>query len=478
MASTIRLWVLAGERGDTSPFLHGFTPPLYIHNLADDEARDLIEQANLPSESRPAFTPEIVERIRSHCDNHPYLVQLLCKRFMELGDIEEAILQVAADPMLGFFFSVDFDMLSETERGVLRVIADQDSSTSNTIQDLLGVQGSRLDGVLHRLEHLGYIRRNPERRFVLVNYFFRKWFRETPDGTGRSRSDEPGPREPRAAWAPPGDSATRIGLLGNRYELLQKVGQGAMGEVYRAHDSLLDATIAVKLLRKDLAGNPGAIERLRREILLSRDIAHPNIVRIYHLGESAGVRFLTMQWVDGETLAARIAREAPMPPDRVIEIGRKLAGALAAAHAVRVLHRDIKPTNILMNPDGEPLITDFGLARLVGGPGETLDGVFVGTPDYASPEQARGGPVDERADLYALGLTLFEMATGRRPFLGTNPGDILELHRTASPPEPRSLRADLPEDLSGLILRCLEKDLDRRVASAAELKAGLERVAG
>ncbi len=180
LASSIRLWALAEQKQDTSPFLHGFTPPLYIDILADDEARALIRQAQLDAGSRPAFDDAAVELIRDRCGNHPYLIQLLCKRALELDDLDEAFEQVATDSMVSFFFSVDFELLNPNERQILTSIAERSAASSKTIQLDLPLDSPSLVGSLHRLEHLGFIRRNEERRFYLVNYFFRRWLHNLP----------------------------------------------------------------------------------------------------------------------------------------------------------------------------------------------------------------------------------------------------------------------------------------------------------
>jgi len=180
LASTIRLWALAEQKEDTSPFLHGFTPPLYIERFSDGEARSLIQQTHLGPEQRPEIADEGVEAIRDHCDNHPYLVQLLSKRYLESGELEEAIEQVATDRMVSYFFSVDFDMLSETEREIIRMVA-RESVAGDTIREKLSLGTDALEGTLRRLENLGFVRRKKERRFVLSNYFFRRWLKEMKD---------------------------------------------------------------------------------------------------------------------------------------------------------------------------------------------------------------------------------------------------------------------------------------------------------
>jgi len=175
LASTIRLWALAEHKDDTSPFLHGFTPPLYIERLSDDEARSLIEQSHLGAGQRPTFADDVVEAIRDHCDNHPYLIQLVCKRHLETDSLEEAVEQVATDRMVSYFFSVDFEMLSDSEGDIIRTIAQQSAVTSDSIKEQVSLQDDVLEGTLRRLVNLGFIRRDTERRFELANYFFRRW---------------------------------------------------------------------------------------------------------------------------------------------------------------------------------------------------------------------------------------------------------------------------------------------------------------
>ena len=186
LASTIRLWVLAEQKEDTSPFLHGFAPPLYIERLSDEETRSLIGQSHLAPEDRPHFTAGVVEAISDHCDNHPYLVQLVCKRYLETGGLEEAIEQVATDRMVSYFFSVDFEMLGQAERDIIRMIPLQSVATGNSIRERFSPGSDALEGTLRGLENLGFIRRNEERGYVLANYFFRRWLLDMQDSAAPS----------------------------------------------------------------------------------------------------------------------------------------------------------------------------------------------------------------------------------------------------------------------------------------------------
>lgn len=186
LASTIRLWTLADERVDTSPFLHGFTPPLYIERLSDGEARELVEQSHLRPDQRPLIPNDAVGEILARCDNHPYLVQLVCKRYVETGGLEEAIEQVATDRMVSHFFSVDFEMLSDPERRCIRQLARDPGLTVDAIRTQLGIGADALEGDLRRMENLGFIRRTGERRIVLANYFFRRWLQSVQEDVSRS----------------------------------------------------------------------------------------------------------------------------------------------------------------------------------------------------------------------------------------------------------------------------------------------------
>ena len=477
LASTIRLWALASQRGDTSPFLHGFTPPIYIDGLNDEESRALVRQVNLDTDSRPGFDEQAVEEIRRRCDNHPYLLQLVCKRYLELQDLDEAVEQVATDQMVSYFFSVDFEMLSMTERDIIRIIAESSSASSDSILDSITIEPGELGGTLVRLEHLGYLRRNQDRRFELVNYFFRRWFREKP----HSRLPATSASDTYSMTRTLSDRTTqRLGdgarVFDDRYALLRELGKGATGVVYEAHDRVLGERIALKLLKPEYSSSAEALERFRREILLARDIGHPNIVKIYHLGDCHGQRYLAMKLIEGRTLSRFVASEGPLDMHRAKEISYKLASALEAAHELNVIHRDIKSQNIMIDHRGEPFLTDFGLARLATDPGITQAGVFLGTPDYASPEHVRLLPIDERSDIYSLGVVMFDMVTGRRPFVAAHSRQVLEMHRDTPPPDPIGMNPGIGESFSRIILRCLEKEPERRFQTARDLRGALEEI--
>jgi serine/threonine protein kinase len=370
--------------------------------------------------------------------------------------------------MISYFFSVDFELLSATERTVLRLIAEQGAATDESIQRVMQGDTADRDDALQRLENLGFIGRDGERHYVLSSPFFRRWLEDLPAAQSPPQSQPVSVHE---------DPTISVQTIDGRYALHDTIGSGATGSVFKARDALLDTWVAVKLLRAEYTANPDALDRVRQEILLSRDIAHPNILRVYHLASYEGGTYLTMQWIRGGTLADIIAQRGALPIPEVLGIAIKLASALAAAHRSNVLHRDIKPGNILIDEDGEPYLADFGLARLIGEQGLTQHGVFVGTPHYCSPEQVALEELDERTDIYSLGLVLFEMVTGRKPFEAGTVAEILAMQRSTPAPDPTSISPKLPGELAAIILRCLAKDPADRIANANELMEALGRVA-
>ncbi len=271
--------------------------------------------------------------------------------------------------------------------------------------------------------------------------------------------------------------------LAGRYRLLALLGVGGMGSVYRAQDLELDETVALKVLRRDLATMPGILDRFRREVKLARKVTHPNVARTFDIGEHDGERFLTMELVEGESLGERLHRDTRLPLEVAIEIAVAVCHGLSAAHAAGVVHRDLKPDNILLAKQGRVVITDFGIARAVlerVGPVRT-SGLAIGTPEYMAPEQVEASSnVDHRADLYALGVMLYEMLIGERPWIGDSPFGVAAARLIHPPPDPRA-KAEIPDGLARAVLRCLARAPSDRYATAAELAhalAGLTLPAG
>jgi serine/threonine-protein kinase len=262
-------------------------------------------------------------------------------------------------------------------------------------------------------------------------------------------------------------------LVGARYELLGLLGVGGMGNVYRARDIELDEIVALKTIRRELVDDADMFERLRREVKLARRVTHRNVARVFDLGSHGEDKFLTMELVEGESLAATLAREGALPVGRSIEIAMALCAGLGAAHAAGVVHRDLKPDNVLMSTDGRIVITDFGVARAPVDAAQTL-GARVGTPAYMAPEQLEGAmDIDARADIYALGATLFEMMTGRRPWRGDSALAVAVARLTQSPRDPRDDNPDLPAACARIIMRCMARQPGDRYPSVADVASEL-----
>jgi signal transduction histidine kinase/DNA-binding response OmpR family regulator/predicted Ser/Thr protein kinase len=263
-----------------------------------------------------------------------------------------------------------------------------------------------------------------------------------------------------------------------RYRIEKPLGIGGMGSVYRARDTKLDLDVALKLIHPELA-DARRINRLRSEVRLSRRVTHRNVARIYDIGDWAGGEFISMEYVEGETLDDRLGQAGPLAVGAAVEILRQLCAGLAAAHAAEVIHRDLKPSNVMLAPDGRVVILDFGLARAIAGSemSRTRTGEFVGSPQWMAPEQVTGGEVDRRADIYSLGAVAFEMLTGRTLFEGETVLAVAFKQVSAPAPDPREVRPGLPEPLVELILRCLRKEPADRFGSIEEIAELLEQVA-
>jgi serine/threonine-protein kinase len=263
--------------------------------------------------------------------------------------------------------------------------------------------------------------------------------------------------------------------LAGRYSLESELGRGGMGLVYRAREVRLDRPVAIKLLRPDVAARDDIRERFLREARTAAQLYHPNIVPIYLADEIDGLIFFVMACVEGETLARMVERTGPMAPDEAARLLRSIAWALAYAHARGVVHRDIKPDNILIDRESRrPLVADFGIAQVSRIPGSTMAGEIVGTPEFMSPEQCAGDNIDARSDLYSLGIIGYYVLTGTMPFAGPDIRSILTRQMTVEPRPLRQIRADLPIHLVATINRCLEKEREARFGNAEALSQALE----
>ncbi len=267
-------------------------------------------------------------------------------------------------------------------------------------------------------------------------------------------------------------------IFNGRYELHRRLGRGGMAEVYLARDQLLDRPVAVKVLFPALATDEGFVERFRREAQAAANLQHPNIVSVFDWGEANGTYFIVMEYVEGHTLAEMLRDEGRLHPDRAAEITADIAAALGFAHRNRVVHRDVKPGNVLITRDGGVKVADFGIARALSDSTDqnlTKTGSVMGTATYFSPEQARGAAVDPRSDIYSLGCVLYEMTTGHPPFTGDSAVAIAYKHVQENPLPPRRYDPALPETLEAITLKCLAKNPANRYPGAQDLRADLRR---
>ncbi len=287
-------------------------------------------------------------------------------------------------------------------------------------------------------------------------------------------------KAPRSSLAPAGTVLRPGTVFANRYEVKEILGTGGMGVVYRAFDRELQEAVAIKTLRPEsLAGDGVALERFKQEIRLARKIAHRNVVRTYDLGEVNGTYYLTMEYVEGTSLKQLIGVRGQLPVPVAVTIGKQLCRALEVAHEQGIIHRDIKPQNIVVEPSGFLKVMDFGIARLATrakDQGLTQEGLSIGTPDYMSPEQLSGMELDARSDLYSAGVVLFECVTGRVPFEADTMYALIAKQLEEEPPDPRRFNAEVPESLSRVIRKAMAKEPAGRFQAAAEMHDALEAI--
>jgi eukaryotic-like serine/threonine-protein kinase len=258
-------------------------------------------------------------------------------------------------------------------------------------------------------------------------------------------------------------------LATGRYRVERTLGQGGMAAVYLAHDSELDRAVAIKVLAEHLASDEAFRQRFLREARMAAKLSHPNIVHVYDQGEEDGQPFIVMEYVKGPTLSEELKRTGPLPPARVVDLALQICGGLEHAHASGLVHRDIKPGNLLLREDGTVKIADFGIARAAQATRLTQIGSVLGTAAYLAPEQAAGETVTAAADIYSLGCVLFELLTGRTPYVFESLPELVVKQREEAITPIRELRPDVPAELEAAVMRCLARGLEHRPASAAEL---------
>ena len=262
-----------------------------------------------------------------------------------------------------------------------------------------------------------------------------------------------------------------------RYQIIEELGRGGMGKVYKVHDKETNERVALKLIKPEIASDSSTIERFRNELTTARRITHKSVCRMYDLNREEGAYYITMEYVSGGDLKRLIRRTRHIPVGTAIAIATQICEGLTEAHRLGVVHRDLKPNNIMIDDDGQARIMDFGIARTVRTKGITGSGIIIGTPEYMSPEQVEAKEVDQRSDIYSLGIILYEMVTGRVPFEGETAIAIGVRHKSEAPEDPTLINAQVPEDLSRVILKCLEKDPADRYQSAGEVRTELGGIA-
>jgi eukaryotic-like serine/threonine-protein kinase len=272
------------------------------------------------------------------------------------------------------------------------------------------------------------------------------------------------------------DHVTAQTLLGGRYLVESELGRGGMATVFKGTDTVLGRPVAVKVLSPQYSGDANFVTRFRREAQAAASLNHPNLVSVYDTGTDDGVHFIVMEYVEAKTLADYLAGGGRIMPERSIEIAEAVCDALSVAHAHGIIHRDIKPANVMITSKGDVKVTDFGIARVITG-ADTLaqTAAVLGTASYLSPEQAQSQPVDQRSDIYSLGVALYEMVTGRPPFSGDSPVMVASKHVLEQPSPPSKLNRDVSPELEAVIMKAMAKNPDNRYQDAEEMKADLER---
>lgn len=281
---------------------------------------------------------------------------------------------------------------------------------------------------------------------------------------------------PTKTLATPITGLTRASIFAQRYEVIEELDKGGMGKIYRVFDKKIEQEVALKLLRPEITADVNTIKRFRRELKFARNISHRNVCRMYDLGEEGNAHFITMEYISGENLKSSIRRMGRLTIDKAISIAKQVCEGLSEAHRLGVVHRDLKPGNIMIDSEGNARILDFGIARSLRSKGMTGEGTMIGTPEYMSPEQVDGEEADQRSDIYSLGVIIYEMVTGRVPFIGDTPISVVVKHKLEIPPDPKKINPQIPEDLNRMIMRCLDKDRENRYQNVDALFSELVKI--
>lgn len=444
---------------DTSPFLHGFIPPLYLGCFWEDDARALIRQGQF---DEPAAA-EILQRT----NRHPYLVQLLCKRLFESGDLETVIQDISNDDMVSHFFAVDFDYLDNNEKLIIWFVLEQAHITSGELAHKTAIQQENLAKSLHSLIQLGYLCSDGE-RICIANYFFEKWLRREKEELFKDSVYRNAAVPARGLNLPSPDleQNTLPGKMMSHYQILEELGRGGMGTVFKARDIRLERTVALKTLSFEMLREAEFRKRFFLEARAASALNHPNIATIYEIDEAHGIPFIVMEFIDGPTLSEWNRQGAATLPEK-LALALQIARGLDCAHQNNIIHRDIKPDNIMIDRSGIAKLTDFGLAKILKEKDSKLTrtGSTMGTLAYMSPEQVAGLEADHRADIYSLGMVFYEMFTDRLPYTATNEAAYIYAIVHEIPPKAGSLKPDISPELEAMLAKMLEKERKQRYPS-------------
>ncbi len=445
---------------DTSPFLHGFIPPIYLTHLNDQEAEKLIRRGN--------FDDYAVKEIKDKTDNHPYLMQLICKRLFEAADLDSVIKEISADEMVSHFFEVDFKYLFDNEREILWHIFLEDVISLTELEMKISLPREKLINLLFSLLQLGYIKQKNS-HYSVSNYFFQNWLLREQD-----RLFENLATRPQKALVPSETKAhgirkeLAIGDTISRYRVLEEIGRGGMGVVYKAQDTKLERTVALKVLNPEAVEDEQNLKRFVREAKTASSLNHPNITTIYEFDEVEGIHFISMEYISGETLSEML-KKGPLLIKDTLNFACQIGDGLSNAHRNNVIHRDIKPGNIKVNDEGIVKIMDFGIAKIMDRHTINRTKGTLGTLAYMSPEQASQGEIDHRSDIFSFGIVLYEMVTGKIPFTGEYELAILYSIINETPVPITEINPDAPTGLKQIVCKALEKQKQNRYQNMDEM---------
>ncbi|RMD95328.1 MAG: serine/threonine protein kinase [Calditrichaeota bacterium] len=449
---------------ETSPFLHGFIPPLFLSRLEDEAALHLIQKGG--------FSESIDREIMSLTNNHPYLIQLVCKRLLETGNLRKVVEEISRDEMVAHFFAVDFQNLEQKEKELLLFILQNQPASLPAIQARMDSTPEKLLKQIYDLVQLGYLKQSAKEGYAISNYFFEKWLEHEKEklyteSTLQRIQQVP---EKETTFESELKSLPKIGARIAQFEILEKLGTGGMGVVFRAKDTLLERSVALKLMLPQFVEETELKERFLLEAQAASKLNHPNITTIYQIGEETGRMFIVMELVEGLNLK-EWQKKHEKDLDMKIDVALQIARGLAYAHQKGVIHRDIKADNIMVTQDNCVKIMDFGLAKLKQKfkSSITKTGATLGTLAYMSPEQASGLPVDHRTDIFSYGVVLYELLSGQLPFQADFELTLLYAILNEEPPPLRDLVENLPTNLDEIVFKALKKDRKERFQTMEEV---------